>query len=144
MAVVFCIAILSLALPVLSQLECRQRSGYDSETGEYVLEPSSPSDTVHLAMTEDPNEARTASLCHVGCIRYITGASTNGTILNGTALFNQTMNSTSGITTPTLVILYTYLVTPLCYPSNETGCFRVLFLLYIQKGLLSIAIYGDL
>lgn len=64
----------------MCKLDCIDSSS-DTET----LRLSSPSDTVHLLVTENIQEASTTALCHVLCINKILEPELN---------FNNTMNGT--------------------------------------------------
>ena len=62
---------LSFVPRVPGKLECTTAASRTSvDESDYVLVPSSPSDTVHLLMSDSAEEARITTLCHVVCINY--------------------------------------------------------------------------
>lgn len=54
--------------------------------------PSSLSDTSHSVVTDDPQEARVAALCHVQCINYLCNTTTTCSLNDATD--NNVTNNT--------------------------------------------------
>ena len=97
------ITLCAFVLQVSSQLECPSTpAGPD-----YVLEPSTLSDTVHLLRTDSAEEARNAALCHVACINYVFANGSNGT--NETAY-----DSNGGLLEPNMISVSVTLSVYLC------------------------------
>ena len=78
----------------LGALQCPEETAGPS----YVLVPVSPSDSGHLLMTANEDEARNTAVCHAICINYIFEGQESSNGSNETAMTNGTelTNSTAG------------------------------------------------